>query len=70
MILRKSFPGQNRWKYASNKFPPFFEGLLTEGIYLEGLLKLNKIERNDLFSQLIAVVEDVVGAVIVKEIIE
>ena len=55
-------------KYTFNKFPPFFEGLLPEGIQLEGLLKLNKIDRNDLFSQLIAVGDDVVGAVTVKEI--
>jgi len=57
-------------KYTFTKFPPFFEGLLPEGIQLDGLLKLNKIDRNDLFSQLIAVGEDVVGVVTVKEIIE
>ena len=61
-------PSQN--KYTFTKFPPFFEGLLPEGIQLDGLLKLNKIDRNDLFSQLIAVGEDVVGVVTVKEIIE
>jgi len=55
-------------KYIYSKFPPFFEGLLPEGLQLEGLLKLKKIDRNDLFSQLIAVGEDVVGAVTVKEI--
>ena len=57
-------------KYTFNKFPPFFEGLLPEGLQLEGLLKLNKFDRNDLFSQLIAVGEDVVGAVSVKAIVE
>jgi len=57
-------------KYTFTSFPPFFEGLLPEGIQLEGLLKLNKIDRNDLFSQLISVGDDVVGAVTVKEIIE
>ena len=56
--------------YTFTNFPPFFEGLLPEGIQLEGLLKLNKIDRNDLFSQLISVGDDVVGAVTVKEIIE
>ena len=56
--------------YAYDKFPPFFEGLLPEGIQLEGLLKLNKIDGNDLFSQLITVGEDVVGAVTVKAIVE
>lgn len=61
---------KSRKKYTYSKFPPFFEGLLPEGIQLEGLLKLNKIDRNDLFSQLIAVGNDVVGAVTIKEIIE
>jgi serine/threonine-protein kinase HipA len=37
---------------------------------LEGLLKIRKIDKNDLFSQLIAVGEDLVGVVTVKEIIE
>ena len=48
-------------------FPPFFEGLLPEGEMLEGLLRHRKIDRNDLFGQLIAVGEDVVGAVTVRE---
>ena len=50
------------------EFPPFFDGLLPEGIQLEGLLKLKKIDRNDLFSQLMAVGEDVVGVVTLQEI--
>ncbi len=49
-------------------FPPFFEGLLPEGIRLESLLRLRKIDRADLFSQLIAIGADVVGAVTVKEL--
>jgi serine/threonine-protein kinase HipA len=53
-----------------DKFPPFFEGLLPEGIQLEGLLKIKKIDKNDYFSQLLAVGEDMVGVVTVKEIIE
>lgn len=56
--------------YKFDKFPPFFEGLLPEGIQLEGLLKIRKIDKNDLLSQLIAVGEDLVGVVTVKEIIE
>ena len=55
--------------YKFDKFPPFFDGLLPEGIQLEGLLKIGKIDKNDLLSQLIAVGEDLVGAVTVKEII-
>jgi serine/threonine-protein kinase HipA len=53
--------------YQFDKFPPFFEGLLPEGIQLEGLLKIRKIDKNDLLSQLIAVGEDLVGVVTVKE---
>ncbi len=56
--------------YKFDKFPPFFDGLLPEGIQLEGLLKIGKIDKNDLLSQLIAVGEDLVGVVTVKEIIE
>lgn len=50
------------------KFPAFFDGLLPEGPQLEGLLKRSKIDRDDYFSQLIAVGADLVGAVNVKEI--
>ena len=56
--------------YKFNKFPPFFDGLLPEGIQLEGLLKIRKIDKNDLLSQLIAVGEDLVGVITVKEILE
>ena len=53
--------------YKFNRFPPFFDGLLPEGIQLDGLLKLKKIDRYDYFSQLMAVGEDMVGAVTVRE---
>ena len=49
-------------------FPPFFEGLLPEGDMLEGLLRQRKIDRNDLFAQLVAVGADTVGAVTVAEV--
>ena len=55
--------------YGFDSFPPFFEGLLPEGFQLDGLLKIGKIDRNDLFSQLIAVGGDMVGNVTVKDII-
>jgi serine/threonine-protein kinase HipA len=45
------------------KFPPFFEGLLPEGRQLEALLRTEKLDRNDLMGQLLAVGEDVVGSV-------
>ena len=56
-------------EYPVDRFPPFFEGLLPEGVMLEGLLKQNKIDRLDCFSQLMAVGGDLVGAVTVKEVV-
>lgn len=52
------------WEFRG--FPPFFEGLLPEGDMLEALLRQHKIDRNDLFSQLLAVGEDLVGAVTIQ----
>ena len=43
--------------YEFDKFPPFFEGLLPEGRQLEALLRTNKLDRNDLMGQLLAVGE-------------
>ena len=53
--------------YEFKKFPPFFDGLLPEGLQLEGLLRYSKLDRNDYFAQLITVGADLVGAVSVKE---
>jgi len=53
--------------YEFDRFPPFFEGVLPEGMQLEALLKIRKIDRNDLFSQLLAVGADLVGAATVRE---
>jgi len=52
-------------EFEFNTFPPFFDGLLPEGVMLEGLLKQRKIDKDDYFSQLIAVGSDLVGAVTV-----
>lgn len=52
-------------EHAFDRFPPFFEGLLPEGEMLDGLLRRRKLDRDDLFAQLLAVGEDVVGAVTV-----
>lgn len=49
--------------FEFDTFPPFFDGLLPEGPQLEGLLKRSKIDRDDYFSQLLTVGEDLVGAV-------
>ena len=54
--------------YEINSIPPFFDGLLPEGYQLDGLLKLAKIDRNDLLTQVLAVGDDLVGNVTVKEI--
>lgn len=55
-------------EYYFAQFPAFFEGLLPEGIMLEGLLRIAKIDKKDYFSQLIATGNDLVGAVTVKEL--
>jgi serine/threonine-protein kinase HipA len=54
-------------KFDFDRFPPFFDGLLPEGLLLEGLLKQRKIDKFDYLSQLIAVGNDLVGAVTVLE---
>ena len=48
-------------------FPPFFDGLLPEGIQLEGLLRIHKLDEDDYLGQLVAVGQDLVGAVTVGE---
>lgn len=49
-------------------FPPFFDGLLPEGVQLEALLRQAKIDATDYLAQLIAVGADMVGAVTVEAI--
>lgn len=56
----------NQKKYVYKSFPPFFEGLLPEGVMLEGLLRIGKIDKKDYFSQLIATGNDLVGSVTVQ----
>jgi serine/threonine-protein kinase HipA len=56
----------NHKKYGYKSFPPFFEGLLPEGVMLEGLLRIAKIDKKDYFSQLIATGNDLVGSVTVQ----
>lgn len=55
--------------YEFDGFPPFFDGLLPEGVMLDGLLRQRKIDKNDLFSQLLAVGEEMVGAVSAEEML-
>ncbi len=52
-------------EYYFSAFPPFFDGLLPEGVQLDAMLRLKKLDRDDLFGQLIAVGTDLVGAVTV-----
>ena len=51
-----------------DRFPPAFEGLLPEGIQLEAMLRRYKLDRSDLFGQLIIAGQDLVGALTVKEL--
>lgn len=55
--------------YTFFSFPAVFEGLLPEGLQLEALLRDKKINRYDLFKQLIECGADCVGAISVKEIL-
>lgn len=50
------------------QFPPVFEGLLLEGIQLEAMLRRNKLDRADLFGQLIVAGHDLVGSLTVKKV--
>ncbi len=52
--------------YDYDTFPPFFDGLLPEGVMLEALLKRAKLDRSDVFGQLLVVGGDLVGNVTVE----
>lgn len=54
--------------YEFNAFPPVFEGLLPEGLQLETMLRKYKLDRRDLFGQLLLVGEDVVGSITVRKV--
>ena len=58
----------NQLVYDFDRFPPFFEGLLPEGMMLEGLLRRAKLDRQDYMNQLITVGHDLVGNVTVEAI--
>jgi serine/threonine-protein kinase HipA len=53
--------------YTFDMFPPYFDGVLPEGVQLEALLRLDKLDRYDYFGQLMAVGKDLVGAFSVEE---
>jgi serine/threonine-protein kinase HipA len=50
------------------RFPPAFEGLLPEGGQLEAMLRRYKLDRTDLFGQLIVTGQDLVGSLTVREV--
>lgn len=52
-------------EFLFDRFPPFFDGLLPEGVMLDGLLRQRKIDKDDYFSQLLAVGNDLVGFITV-----
>ena len=56
-----------REPYEFDRLPPIFEGLLPEGPQLEALLRQYKVDRHDLFTQLLLVGTDVVGSLTVTE---
>ena len=54
-------------EYQFNQFPPFFEGLLPEGVLLEALLRKYKLDKHDYFEQLTCVGHDLVGAISIEK---
>lgn len=54
------------WEFP--RFPAPFEGLLPEGVQLEALLRIRKLDRQDLFGQLLAVGHDVVGSLRIEPV--
>ena len=53
--------------YDFPSLPPVFEGLLPEGAQLEAMLRRHKVDRSDLFTQLLIVGADMVGSLTVQE---
>ena len=52
-------------KFNYTQFPPFFDGVLPEGVLLAALLRMDKLDADDYFGQLLAVGKDLVGNVTV-----
>lgn len=53
--------------YEFNRFPAVFEGVLPEGVQLEALLRIHKVDKGDLFQQLLIVGADVVGSLTIRD---
>ena len=56
---------QRVWDFPH--FPAPCEGLLPEGVQLEALLRIRKLDRGDFSGQLLAVGHDVVGSLRIEE---
>jgi serine/threonine-protein kinase HipA len=56
---------QRVWDFP--RFPAPFEGLLPEGVQLDALLRIRKLDRGDFFGQLLAIGHDVVGSLRIEE---
>ena len=52
--------------YIYPTFPPFFDGLLPEGLHLTLLLKNHHLNETDYLGQLVAVGDNLMGAVNIK----
>jgi serine/threonine-protein kinase HipA len=52
-------------EYTFHHFPPFFDGLLPEGLQLEALLRSRKLDSDDYLGQLLCVGSDLIGTVTV-----
>jgi serine/threonine-protein kinase HipA len=61
-----TMPVENK-VFEFESFPPFFDGLLPEGFQLQALLRKRKFDSTDYFSQLLAIGEDMVGGITVKQ---
>ncbi len=62
-----TFPIKDK-QQTYQEFPPYLDGLLLEGTMLSAFLQKNKIDREDHFSQLVRLGEDLVGALTVREL--
>jgi serine/threonine-protein kinase HipA len=54
--------------YEFTTFPAVLEGLLPEGVQLEALLRVHKVDKGDLLQQLLIVGADVVGSLTIREV--
>lgn len=56
----------SRRTHIHKTFPPFFDGLLPEGLQLTMLLRNHKLSPTDYLGQLVILGKDLIGAVTIK----